>query len=258
MSKFTYLTIVFVLTALLVTASGPLPVADSAMLAAFAPSLGAAASFVGLASSTFTNTGSGVYVGNVGVFPGTSVTGFPPGSIRNGAIHLADGVAAQAQSDATTAYNSLAGQACNVNLTGQDLGGMTLTPGVYCFNTSAQLTGALVLDALNNPLAVWVFKVGSTLTTAPDSSVASSVAMINGGQALNVFWQVGSSATLDTGTQFKGNILAHVSVTLNNRASLLGRAFGLTGAVTMDTTDAPAPIANTPMCWMQYLPLIGR
>ena len=143
-------------------------------------------------------------------------------------------------------------------MTGQDLGGKTLPPGVYCFNTSAQLTGDLVLNALGDSNAVWVFKIGSTLTTAPDSSLASSVAMINGGQALNVFWQVGSSATLDTGTRFKGNILAHASVTLNNRASLVGRAFGLTGAVTMDTTDAPAPIANTPMCWFYYLPLIIR
>ena len=146
-------------------------------------------------------------------------------------------------SDANTAYTALTGQPCNVNLTGQDLGGMTLTPGVYCFNTSAQLTGDLVLDALGNPLAVWVFKVGSTLTTASGSSVG----VINGGQALKVFWQVGSSATLGTTTRFSGNIFAHVTVTLNNGASLVGRAFGLTGAVTMETTDAPAPIANTPL-----------
>ena len=131
---------------------------------------------------------------------------------------------------------------------------MTLTPGVYCFDTSAQLTGDLVLDALGNPLAVWVFKIGSTLTTASGSSVS----VINGGQALNVFWQVGSSATLGTTTRFSGNILAHVSVTLTNGASLIGRAFGLTGAVTMDTTDAPAPIANTPLFEFLYLPLITR
>jgi len=155
-------------------------------------------------------------------------------------------------SDATTAYTALAGQACNVNLTGQDLGGMTITPGVYCFDTSAQLTGDLVLDALGNPLAVWVVKIGSTLTTASGSSVA----MINGGQALNVFWQVGSSATLGTTTRFSGNILAHISVTLTNGASLVGRAFGLTGAVTMDTTDAPFPITNTPLFEFNYLPLI--
>ena len=152
------------------------------------------------------------------------------------------------------AYTALAGEACNVNLTGQDLGGMTLTPGVYCFNVSAQLTGDLVLDALGNTNAVWVFKIGSTLTTASTSSVTT----INGGKALNVFWKVGSSATLGTYTRFSGNILALESVTLTNGASLIGRAFGLTGAVTMDTTDAPAPIANTPMCWMYYVPVAMR
>ena len=134
-------------------------------------------------------------------------------------------VPAQAQTDATTAYNDLEGQTCDVNLTGQDLGGMTLTPGVYCFDTSAQLTGDLVLDALGNPNAVWVFQTGSTLTTASGSSVT----VINGGNALNVFWQVGSSATLGTGTRFNGNILAYASITLNTGASLIGRALALNG-----------------------------
>ena len=247
MQKLKYLTILLLLNALLVSAGGVL-----ASPGAVAPDLGSAADFVGLAHETFTNTGAGVYVGNVGTSPGTSVTGFPPGSVRNGAIHIADGVSTQAMSDANTAYTALAGQPCNINLTGQDLGGMTLTPGVYCFNTSAQLTGDLVLDALGNPLAVWVFKVGSTLTTASGSSVS----VINGGQALKAFWQIGSSATLGTTTRFSGNILAHVSVTLANGASLIGRAFGLTGAVTMDTTDAPAPIANTPLYLFYYLPLV--
>ena len=253
MKQFKVLTIFFILTTFIImTSSSSIDVLASP--GPVAPNLGSAASFVGLASSTFTNTGSGVYVGDVGVFPGTEVTGFPPGTLRKGTIHITDGVAAQAMSDATTAYDVLAGQDCNVNLTGQDLGGMTLTPGVYCFNTSAQLTGALVLDALNNPLAVWVFKIGSTLTTAS----ASSVTMINDGQALNAFWKVGSSATLGTTTRFSGNIFAHISVTLTNGASLIGRAFGLTGAVTMDTTDAPAPIANTPACWFYNLPFIHR
>lgn len=253
MKKLKNLTILFVLTTLIVVAGNPSPdvLASSGPVA---PDLGSAASFVGLAHETFTNTGSGVYVGDVGVSPGTSVTGFPPGSVHHGEIHIADGVAEQAQIDATAAYTALAGQDCTANLTGQDLGGMTLEPGVYCFNSSAQLTGALVLDALNDPLAVWVFKIGSTLTTASGSSVS----VINGGKALNVFWQIGSSATLGTTTRFSGNILALVSVTLNNGASLVGRAFGLTGAVTMDTTDAPAPIANTPFCWFNYLPLITR
>ena len=248
-----YLMILLFLAMLFVVAGGSTPIV-LASPGPVAPDLGSAASFVGLAHETFTNTGSGVYVGNIGVSPGTEVTGFPPGSVRNGAIHIADGVAAQAMSDATTAYNALAVQDCTSNLTGQDLGGMTLTPGVYCFDTSAQLTGALVLDAQNNSLAVWVFKIGSTLTTAS----ASSVTMIKGGKALNVFWQVGSSATLGTTTRFSGNILALDSVTLTDGASMVGRAFGLTGAVTMDTTDAPAPIANTPLRWFYYLPLIFR
>ena len=114
---------------------------------------------------------------------------------------------------------------------------MTLTPGVYCFDTSAQLTGDLVLDALGDPLAVWVFQTGSTLTTAS----ASSVSVINSGQIFNVFWKVGSSATLGTGTRFIGNILADASITLDTGASLIGRALALNGAVTMDTNGTPIP-----------------
>jgi hypothetical protein len=253
MQKLKNLTILFILTTLFVVAGSPSPDV-LASPGPIDPNLGSAASFVGLAHETFTNTGSGVYVGNVGVSPGTEVTGFPPGLIRNGAIHIADGVATLALSDATTAYNALAGQDCTDNLTGQDLGGKTLTPGVYCFDTSAGLTGILTLNAQGDPNAVWVFKIGSTLTTASGSSVG----VINGGKALNAFWQIGSSATLGTTTRFSGNILAHVSVTLTNGASLVGRAFGLTGSVTMDTTDAPAPIANTPMCRFLDLPLIRR
>jgi type VI secretion system secreted protein VgrG len=190
----------------------------------------------------------------VGVSPGTSVTGFPPGTVRRGTIYLDGPIAAQAQDDANSAYNDLAGQTCNVDLTGQDLGGMTLTPGVYCFDTSAQLTGDLILDALGNPLAVWVFQTGSTLTTAS----ASSVAVINGGQAVNVFWQVGSSATLGTGTRFNGNILADASITLVTGASLIGRALSLHGGVTLDTNGTPFPIANTPLFEFNNLPLIMR
>ncbi len=214
--------------------------AVTASPSAIAPDLGTAASFVGLAGSTFTNTGSGVYYGDVGVSPGTEVVGFPPGEVRNGAIYAGGAVPMQAQIDAASAYNALDIQPCDTNLTDQDLGGMTLSPGVYCFNTSAQLTGDLVLDALSDPHAVWVFQTGSTLTTASDSSVR----MINGGQALNVFWQVGSSATLGTTTRFMGNILADQSISLVTGASLFGRALALHGAVTMNTNGSP-PIANT-------------
>jgi len=245
-----YLTILLILITLLVAAGGAAPDV-LASPEAVPPDLGSAASFVALASSTLTNTGSGTFYGDVGVSPGTEVIGFPPGRVINGSIYEGGPVPALAQTDATTAYNGLKGQVCNVVLTGQDLGGKTLTPGVYCFDTSAQLTGDLVLNAQGNPNAVWVFQMGSTLTTAS----ASTVTVINGGKALNVFWQVGSSATLGTGTRFIGNILAYASITLDTGAGLTGRAFSLNGAVTMDTNGSPL-ITNTPP--HLYLPIIKR
>ncbi|MHB0857548.1 MAG: ice-binding family protein [Anaerolineae bacterium] len=201
--------------------------------------LGTAQSFAVLAGSTATNTGPTTISGDLGVSPGSAVIGFPPGIVSGGTIYAGDAVAAQAQSDLTTAYNDLAGQTCDTNLTGQDLGGLTLTPGVYCFDTSAQLTGALVLDAEGDPAAVFVFQIASTLTTASGSSVS----MINSGDACNVYWQVGSSATLGTNTAFVGSILALTSITLNTGAQLDGRALARNGAVTMDTND----ISN--ICW---------
>ena len=199
--------------------------------AATAPSLGTVASFAVLGGSTVTNTGPTVINGNLGVSPGSAVTGFPPGSVvPPGTIHAADAVAAGAQSDNTIAYNALAGQACDFNLTDQDLGGLTLVPGVYCFSSSAQLTGALTLNAQGNANAVFIFQMGSTLTTASNSSVN----IINGGSPCNVFWQVGSSAVLGTTTSFIGNILALTSITLNTTATLAGRALAQNGAVTLD------------------------
>ncbi len=196
--------------------------------------LGAAESFAVLGGSTVTNTGSSVIVGDVGVSPGTAVTGFPPGLVTGGMIHMGDAVALQAQTDLTTAYNVLAGEPFQADLTGQDLGGKTLTPNVYHFSTSAQLTGMLTLDALGDPNARFDFQIGSTLTTAS----AASVRLINGADACNVFWQVGSSATLGTDTSFQGNILALASITLDTRANILnGRALALNGAVTLDTNN---------------------
>jgi Ice-binding-like len=201
----------------------------SPALAQVAPSLGTAESFAVLGGQTVTNTGPTVVDGDLGVSPGSAVTGFPPGSVT-GTIHRGDAVAAQAQADASDAYDSLAGQACDTDLTGQDLGGMTLTPGVYCFSSSAQLTGTLTLDAQGNPDAVFIFQIGSTLTTASGSSVV----LINGGSPCNVFWQVGSSATLGTDTTFLGTIIALQSITLNTGADILsGRALALNGSVTM-------------------------
>ena len=198
---------------------------------ATAPTLGTAASFAVLGGSTVTNTGETIVTGNVGVWPGSAVTGFPPGRVFGGTIHRGDAVAQQAQNDATTAYNSLAGQPCDEDLTGQDLGGLTLTTGTYCFSTSAQLTGTLTLDAQGNPDAVFIFQIGTTLTTASDSTVR----MINGGNPCNVYWQIGSSATLGTGTHFEGNILALASTTLTTHVGVVGRALASTGAVTMDS-----------------------
>lgn len=197
-------------------------------------SLGTAQSFGVLGGSTVTNTGATTVNGNVGVSPGSSVTGFPPGVIVGGATHLNDAVAVQAQNDLTTAYNDIAATPCTVDLTGQNLGGLTLTPGVYCFSSSAQLTGALTLDALGNPNALFLFKIGSTLTTASGSSVT----VINGGSSCNrVFWQVGSSATIGTGTSFAGDILALTSITLTTGANTSGRALARNGAVTLDTNN---------------------
>jgi type VI secretion system secreted protein VgrG len=195
--------------------------------------LGTADQFAVLAGSTVTNTGLTTVSGELGVWPGTAITGFPPGIVTGGTIHSMDAVALQAQSDLTTAYNFAAGQACDTELTGQDLGGMTLTPGVYCFASSAGLTGTLTLDSLGDDNAVFLFQIGSTLTTASASSV-----VFTGELNRHVYWQVGSSATLGTTTAFAGNIMALTSITLTTGATIeCGRALARNGAVTMDTND---------------------
>ncbi len=213
-------------------------------------SLGTAQSFAVLGASAVTNTGASVISGDVGSSPGSSVGGFPPGVIVGGVIHAGDAVAAQAQVDVTTQWNAITPLGCTRDLTGQDLGGLILTSGVYCFSSSAQLTGPLVLDAAGNAASAWVFKTGSTLTTAS----ASSVSIINGGNPCGVYWQIGSSATLGTGTQFIGNLMALASVTLTTGADINGgRALARTGAVTLDTNDisftqctAAGPIPTVP------------
>src|SRR3954468_17757615 len=208
-----------------------------------APSLGSAQSFAVLGGSTLANPGPSVITGDLGVSPGSAVTGFPPGIVVSGSIHAADAVAAAGQSSVTAAYVSLASQGCTHDLTGQDLGDKTLTPGVYCFSSSAQLTGALTLDALGNAGAVFVFKIGSTLTTAS----ASSVVMINGGSPCNVFWQVGSSATAGTTTSFIGNVLALTSITLTTGVHVIGRALARNGAVTLDTNVVTNAACSVPV-----------
>lgn len=198
--------------------------------AAVAPPLGAAQSFAVLgATPNVNNTGPTIVTGDLGVSPAAAVVGFPPGTVI-GTIHAADATAAGAQSANTTAYGVLAGEACNTSFgVPTDLAGMTLAPGVYCFASSAANTGLLQLDAMGNANAVWVFQIASTLITGS----ASTVSIINGGQACNVFWQVGSSATLGTTTTFVGNILALTSITLQTGASLSGRALAQTGTVTL-------------------------
>jgi len=213
------------------------------------PATAQLSSFAVLGGSTVTNTATPTVVtGNLGVSPGSAVTGFPPGTVVGGTIHAADAAAAQAQSDLAVVYTNLANTACNTDLTGQDLGGKTLTPGVYCFSTSAQLTGTLTLDGQGNPNAVFLFKIGSTLTTAS----AASVVLINSASSCGVFWQVGSSATLGTGTSLAGSILALSSITLNTGAGVTGRVLARNGAVTLDDShvtlcaDGPPFPAVTP------------
>jgi hypothetical protein len=197
--------------------------------------LGTAANFAVLAGSTITNTGSTTINGDLGLSPGTSVTGFPPGTV-NGTEDIADAAAVQAKNDLTTAYNDAAAESVTATIP-TELGGTTETPGVY--NSAAGtfgITGTLTLDAQGNPNAVFIFQAASTLITAS----ASNVVLINGAQASNVFWVVGSSATLGTNSTLQGSILALTSITVTTGATIDGRALARNGAVTLDTNTIAA------------------
>jgi hypothetical protein len=203
--------------------------------------LGTATSFAVLAGTTVTNTGPSIVSGDLGVSPGTAVTGFPPGLILNGTQHTGDAVALGAQSDLTTGYDDAAGRT-PATAVSSDLGGQTLAPGVYKAASGLGLTGTLTLDAQGDPNAVFIFQAGSTLITAPNSTVN----LIGGAQACNVFWQVGSSATLGTTTTFVGNILALTSATVQTGTTVAGRILARNGEVSLDTNIITRPTCTTP------------
>jgi hypothetical protein len=199
--------------------------------AATAIGLGTADSYAVLGGSGVTNTGPTVLGGDLGSWPTPSITGFggaPDGTV-NGATHAADAAAAQAQSDLTVAYDSAAGQG-PPNTLATELGGATLTPGVYTSQSGTfGITGALTLDAQGNPSSVFIFQTATTLI----SETASQVNLINGAQPCNVFWKVGSSATLGTSSAFAGNVLALQSISVNNGVAINGRLLARNGAVTL-------------------------
>jgi hypothetical protein len=197
-------------------------------------------SYAILADTTVTNTGFSVINGDLGLSPGTSVTGFPPGTL-NGSLHVADAAAAQAQTDLIIAYDNAEGQGPTIPIV-DDLGGDTLTPGVYNSATSIGLTGTLTLNGQGDPNAVFIFQAGSTLDTAGSSVVS----LTNSAQACNVFWQVGSSATLGANSIFKGNIMALASATLTTGANVEGRVLARDGAVTLDSNVVTRATCVTP------------
>jgi Ice-binding-like/Bacterial Ig-like domain len=210
--------------------------------------LGFACSFGILAGSTVTNapivTGTTTHVtGDVGVSPGLAITGFPPGTITGAFFMGVGSLAGQAQMDLTTAYNNAAGAANTGGTLTGDIGGQTKAPGVYTATSTLGITGDLTLDGSTNPNGTWIFQVGTALTTAAGSpgTPASRVLLINGAQAHNVFWQIGSSATLGTYSLFQGTIMAQASITLTTGATLDGRALARAGAVTLDSNPVNVP-----------------
>ena len=211
--------------------------------------LGAACGFGILAATpSVSNVGPTIVTGDIGIFPAASITGFPPGTNTTGAPgqHRADAVAQTAQGDLTTAYNNAnnagGGPSVGTALTA-DIGGQTLPPGIYKATTALGITGNLTLDGSTNPNGVWIIKVGSALTTAAGApgNPASHVLLIGGAQAHNVFWVIGSSATLGTYSLFQGTIMAQASITLTTGATLNGRALARTGAIALDSNPVNVP-----------------
>lgn len=211
--------------------------------------LGTADKFALLGGSGVTNVSAQTYIiGDVGSSPTPTITGLTQSQVKGHLFLTASPVTAKAQKDLTVAYDEAAGTTCGTDLTGKDLGGMRLGPGVYCFSSSAGLTGTLTLDAHGNPDSQWVFQIGSTLTTATNSKVVMVLRRglpqplwAKGLRGCNVYWQVGSSATIGTGHIFVGKILALTSITLNG-GTFRGKGLASNGAVTMsaqETVDGP-------------------
>lgn len=217
------------LTGLSLFAAGPTPV-----------NLLSATNFAILAGSTITNIGSSVVNGDMGLSPGSSITGFPPG-ILNGTQHINNATVIQAQNDLVTAFN--AANQTPVSVVPAELGGTTRIAGVYeSMDGSFAITGALILDGQNDPNSVFIFKSASTLTTAG----ASSIVLVNGAQACNIIWQVGSSATLGTNSVFKGTIISLTSATITTGANVEGRVLARNGAVTLDSSTITRPVCFVP------------
>lgn len=212
-------------------------------------SWGTASTFAVIGGTTVTSTGNTRIDGNLGVSPGVAISGFnPPGTVT-GDIHVGNATASQAHNDAATVYALLKTFTVDTDLTGTDLGSRTLAPGVYQFNTTAQLTGDLILDGVGQ----YVFLIGSTLTTAANATIQT----INGASWMNVFFQVGSSATLGTDTTFLGNIIADTSVTMITGANVGGRVFGLGGAVALDNNHIIVPEPSSAMLLAAGLALLA-
>jgi hypothetical protein len=213
------------------------PTADAAIVPTVP--LATAAEYSVLAATTVTNTGPSVLAGSLGVSPGSAVVGFPPGIVLPpSTVQAASGPAATAQANLTIAYNNAAGRPLDAEVPA-DLAGQTLQGGVYAATANGPLglTGTVTLDGAGDPSSVFIFQTGSTLITGSGSTVA----LINGAQECNVFWQVGSSATLGTSSTFRGNILALTSVTVQTGATVAGRALARNGAVTLDTNVFTLP-----------------
>ncbi len=213
--------------------------------------------FAVLAGTTVTVTGGGTITGNVGIFPGTAWVAGNPAVTVNGAIYMGGPVAAQAQSDLTTAFNDAAGRSVAAITVAGNIGGQTLVPGLYKSTSSLAISsGDLTLDAGGNPNAVWIFQIASTLTTTSGRKVI----LAGGANAANIFWQVGSSATIGTTSVFQGNILAAVSISMLTGSTLSGRALAMGGAVSIDTgggTSATIPVAPTAPTVTSTIPANG-